>query len=436
VTTEAPEATAPEQPHRPVRGALSISFAVQGLTLAVLVTRIPAIQRQYDVGDLLLAAATAVVPIVAGLGSVAAEAAAKRVGSGRVLRVAQPFSLLALLPIGAGHSLAVLFAALAVYGLALGAVDATQNMQGVALQHRYGRSIMLGFHGCWSLGAILGALAAGASAHWHTSLTVLYAGPQILVVVVLVAGRWYLRAQAPAPTSAIPINGAPISGAPISGAPTDGAPTDGATRNASTQDGSTKDGAWRLLMPLCLGLTLAYIADSTVSNWSAVYLQRTLDSSDQLSTVPYAVYLATMLLGRLVGDLAVRRYGAERVLRAGALIAAAGFALVAAAPGPWAGVLAFGVLGTGLSVLVPQIFAATGRLFPGERERDAAVARLNIFNYVGVVVGSPLAGVVGAWSFRVAMVLPLVMMLAAAALAPRLTGAEGGRAVTAPSPVG
>ncbi len=145
-------------------------------------------------------------------------------------------------------------------------------------------------------------------------------------------------------------------------------------------------------------MTVAYIGDSTVSNWSAKYLQDVLGSSEQTATVPYNVYMVTTLLGRAVGDAGVRRFGAVAVVRAGALVAAGGFAVVAGAPGVWAGMLGFTLLGLGLCVLVPQTFAAAGRRAHGTGRpgaSDAAVARLNVFNYVGFLVGSPLVGALG-----------------------------------------
>lgn len=83
-------------------------------------------------------------------------------------------------------------------------------------------------------------------------------------------------------------------------------------------------------------MAFAYIGDSTVSNWSAKYLQDVLGSSEQLATVPYNVYMVTTLLGRAAGDLGVRRFGAVAVVRTGTVVAAGGFAVVAAAPGAWA----------------------------------------------------------------------------------------------------
>ncbi|MFK8912742.1 MFS transporter, partial [Streptomyces sp. YS-3] len=85
----------------------------------------------------------------------------------------------------------------------------------------------------------------------------------------------------------------------------------------------------------------------------------------------------------------------------------------------------FTLLGFGLCVIVPQTFAAAGRLFP--HASDAAIARLNIFNYVGFLVGSPLVGGLGdAWSYRGAMLVPMVLVLLTLVYA-RSFGAEGAR---------
>lgn len=133
----------------------------------------------------------------------------------------------------------------------------------------------------------------------------------------------------------------------------------------------------------------------------------------------------TTLLGRAVGDLGVRRFGAVAVVRGGSVLAAVGFGVVAVAPGAWWGMLGFTLLGLGLCVIVPQTFAAAGRMFPGAS--DVAVARLNVFNYVGFLVGSPLVGALGdAWSYRGAMLVPMVLVLATLVYA-RSFGADPAR---------
>ncbi|MFC8422019.1 MFS transporter [Streptomyces sp. NPDC057236] len=367
------------------RASLAFSFLVQGVAFALLVTRIPAVQDRYGVSDALLPVFLAAVPILAGVGSVTTERLVKRVPPSRVLRWSQPVVLLALLGVGAGGHMAGLGVALAAFGLAVGALDASMNMLGVSLQRAYGRSIMLSFHAVYSAGGIVGASLAWAGAHWDLALWVSYL-PVVLVLLpaALVGSRWYV---------------------------------DGGERRAvpGTTKGERTAGGLKWLLPLCLVMTVAYIGDSTVSNWSAKYLQDVLGSSEQLATVPYNVYMVTTLLGRAIGDVGVRRFGAVTVVRAGALVAAVGFAVVAGAPGAWAGMLGFTLLGLGLCVLVPQTFAAAGRRAAergGPGASDAAVARLNVFNYVGFLIGSPLVGALGdAWSYRGAMLVPMVLVL-------------------------
>ncbi|MER6678403.1 MFS transporter [Streptomyces sp. NPDC000983] len=364
------------------RASLAFGFFAQGVAFALLVTRIPAIQDRYGVSDALLPAFLAAVPILAGAGSVATERLVKRVPPSVVLRWSQPVVFLALLGVAAGERMVELAVALGVFGLAVGALDASMNMLGVSLQRSYGRSIMLSFHAAYSLGGIVGASLAWVGARWDFALFVSYL-PVVVVLLpaALVGSRWYA----------------------------DGEPG-GEPEREETGKGSVSGVGFKVLLPLCLVMTFAYIGDSTVSNWSAKYLQDVLGSSEQLATVPYNVYMVTTLLGRAIGDFGVRRLGAAVVVRVGAVVAAVGFAVVAVAPGAWVGMLGFTFVGLGLCVLVPQTFAAAGRLFPGAS--DAAVARLNVFNYVGFLIGSPLVGALGdAWSYRGAMLVPMVLVL-------------------------
>ncbi|MGW6604125.1 MFS transporter [Streptomyces sp. NPDC055036] len=363
------------------RLSLALSFFVQGVTFALLVTRIPAIQDRYGISDALLPAFLAAVPVLAGVGSVVTEKLVARVRPGVVLRWAQPLVLLALLGAAAGGEVWQLGIALAAFGLSVGALDASMNMLGVSLQRAYGRSIMLGFHAAYSLGGIVGASLAWAGAHWDLPLLVSYLPVvAVLLPAALIGSRWYADAEA------------------------------GPAEAGDSAGAASKPVAFKLLLPLCLVMAFAYIGDSTVSNWSAKYLQDVLGGSEELATVPYNAYMVTTLLGRAVGDLGVRRFGPVAVVRCGSLLAGAGFAVVALASAAWVGIVGFTMLGLGLCVIVPQTFAAAGRLFPAAS--DTAVARLNIFNYVGFLIGSPLVGAVGdLWSYRGAMLVPMVMVL-------------------------
>ncbi|MFF1868117.1 MFS transporter [Kitasatospora herbaricolor] len=372
---------------RQARAALAVSFLLQGITFALLVTCIPEIQDRYGLDDSLLPVFLAAVPVLAGVGSITSEWLVKRTSARSVLRVVQPVLCLTLAAVGLGDTLWQLGLVLGSFGLLVGALDASMNMLGVGLQHRYGRSIMLGFHAAFSLGGILGAAVAGLGSHYHLSLFTLFGtAAAVLIPLALLAGT---RFAGPAELG-------------------------DAVREAS--EAAARSIPWRPLLPLCLAMAVAYIADASVSNYSVKYLTDGLGSPDDVAKLSYLGYMVAMLLGRTLGDRAVQRWGAVPVVRGGAAVAALGFALAAAAPGPWAGIAGFTVLGFGICAIIPQVFAAGGRLFPDDS--DAAVARLNLFNYVGFLIGSPLVGAIAdASSYRWALLAPMLLVLAVIPLA-------------------
>ncbi|GHH78705.1 MFS transporter [Kitasatospora indigofera] len=372
---------------RQARAALAVSFLLQGITFALLVTCIPEIQDRYGLDDSLLPVFLAAVPVLAGVGSITSEWLVKRTSARGVLRVVQPVLCLTLAAVGLGDTLWQLGLVLGSFGLLVGALDASMNMLGVGLQHRYGRSIMLGFHAAFSLGGIVGAALAGLGSHYHLSLFTLFGtAAAVLIPLALLAGT---RFAGPAELG-------------------------DAVREAS--EAAARSIPWRPLLPLCLAMAVAYIADASVSNYSVKYLTDGLGSPDDVAKLSYLGYMVAMLLGRTLGDRAVQRWGAVPVVRGGAAVAALGFALAAAAPGPWAGIAGFTVLGFGICAIIPQVFAAGGRLFPDDS--DAAVARLNLFNYVGFLIGSPLVGAIAdASSYRWALLAPMLLVLAVIPLA-------------------
>ncbi|MFF0227862.1 MFS transporter [Streptomyces sp. NPDC004629] len=384
---------------RQARAALLLVFLVHGAVFALLVTRIPAVQDRYGLSDAALPLFLAAVPVLAGASSVTVSRVVRRVPAPVVVRVLQPLICLCLVGVGAGEAVWQLVACLGVFGLLVGAMEASLNMTGIGIQRGYGRSIMLGFHGAASLGGIIGALLAWAGAHRHLSLLVLFAGSVALLLPFAVSVGPRLTRQPGGPDTA--------AGGRATAEP--------AARPSSTQPSSPRPARprgvpWKPLLPLCLIMTVAVIADSTATNWSAKFLEDTLHSSEAMATVPYALYMAATLVGRGLGDGWVQRWGAVAVVRAGVLLSAVGFAVIASAPEPVTGALGFAVLGAGLSVIMPQLFVVGAQRLPGTV--DTAVARVNLFNYVGFLIGPPLVGAVGAAvSYRAAMCVPLLLIL-------------------------
>ncbi|MEC3914434.1 MFS transporter [Nocardia sp. CDC160] len=361
---------------RTARAANSVAFALQGFFLAVILTELPQMKDRYELSDGLIVAIVALISLLAGVGSITAERVALRWSSRTALRVGL------LLVAGAGVGIAFApnricaFVVLGVYGIAVGMVDAGTNMQAVFIQHGYGRFVLVSFYAAWSAGSITGALFVSAFEWlkvplWATILT----AAAVVLAGCLAAGQRLLGTDE---AEAGPAEHEPTSSVPV-----------------------------RIFLIFGVVIALAFAIDLAVGNWSALYLKDELLSSPSTAALALAAYQGASLLGRLTGDLWVRRFGPRTVVRTAALVGSIGLVIVVAAPGPVAAILGFLVAGIGLPVIAPLCFSEAGQLTSG-RDLDALIARLNLFNYAGTLVGGAVVGVVAdAANLRAGFAIPL-----------------------------
>ncbi len=391
-----------ETPTR-ARTAVAAAFLTQGLVFISLTTRLPDFSDRWDLSDLDLSLLLLMMVLLAGVGSVVAETLAKRHSSATLLRVGLGLVTVGVPVIATAPAAAVFVAGLAVYGVGLGVVDATTNMQAVALEHVYARPILPSFHGAWTLGGIIGAAITLATADLPLSATALLA---VVPLVVLLA---------------------PFL-------PRDHGPTETAQAVAVP---------WHPILLVGLGMVLFYMVDTAAATWGPTYLDHTFSTPSglvALATFPYLVASGAL---RLAGDGLVARYGAVRVLRVGALVGSASLAVVVFAPTWPVAVLGFTLLGAGVAVIAPLSFSAAARIAGGEgldpavrqARVDAVIARFNQFNYVGALLGAVLTGLVGSGSLRVGFAVPMVLILGILPLA-RAFAPTSGDGLSGPRPSG
>lgn len=381
------------------RLAIAAAFLVQGLLFISLTTRLPVVAHLFALDELTLSGLMLMMVLLAGAGSVGAETIAKRASSAHGLRLA--FSLIAAGVLIMGWALRgtgtfeLFVAGLAVYGVGVGGVDAAGNMQAVTLEHRLGRPVLPSFHGAWTLGGVIAtlvALVSGDAVGW--------------------LGAWALAVPALA-----------VIAAPFF------------RRDASVPDADTTSLGvpWRPILLVGVGLILFYMVDTATTAWGPLYLSsHTVFAAPAESPSLYALatlpYLLATLLARAVGDAATARFGAPAMVRAGAVVAAAGLATVVFAPTWVVAIAGFFVVGLGVAVVAPLSFSAAANLAgdvdPALRQSrvDAVIARFNQFNYVGALIGSVLTGAIGSGNLRIGYAVPMVLVLGLVPLAKAFAG--------------
>lgn len=361
------------------RLAVAAAFATQGLVFISLTTRLPELRDRWRLSELDLSLLLLMMVLLAGVGSVVAERLAGRSDSATLLRAGLWLGAAAVVVLVTAPAAGVFVAGLAAYGVSLGVVDATTNMQAVALEHRYGRPILPSFHGAWTLGGIIGAALTLATASLPLEVA---AG---LAVVPLLVGFGPLL------------------------------PRD---QGAGSGDEQLPAVTWRPILLVGLGMVLFYMVDTAATTWGATYLDDVFTTPDELVAIATLPYLVATLVVRLAGDGLVARYGAVAVLRAGALTGSLGLVVVVSAPVWPVAVLGFTVTGAGVAVIAPLSFSAAARIAGGSPARvDAVIGRFNQFNYLGALLGAVLTGVVGQDSLRVGFAVPMVLLLAMLPLA-------------------
>jgi MFS family permease len=403
------------------RIAVAAAFFAQGFVFISLTTRLPRFLERWGLDEVTLSLLLLMMVLLAGVGSLVAEHAARRLGSAATLRLGLALMVVAVPALTLAPVIGFFVGGVAVYGIALGLVDATSNMQAVDLEHRYGRPILPSSHGYWTTGGIIATVLVLTTGHLSPTIGAFVA----LVPLVILFAPFVPHVG----TTPLLAPGVPAGG--ITMGPTTAVPSDAATPSGAPIP-------WRPIWLVGAGLVVFYMVDTTAATWGPVYLARSFDAPGNLVALATFPYLVTSIVVRLAGGHLVTRFGVATVLRVGAVVACGSLTLVTLAPTWQVAVAGFTVLGAAVALVAPLSFSAAGRIAagtagtasdplagasaaPAEPDRartDAVIARFNQFNYVGALLGAVLTGLVGADNLRLGFALPAVLVLALVPLAP------------------
>lgn len=334
-------------------------FFAKGFVAAAWVSRIPVTQLRLDLSEgrfglVLLAAALGILTTLAVSGTLV-----QRFGSRRVIFGANLLMTIVLPLLAVVNSALLLAFMLFLFGVSMGGSDVANNTQAGTIERALQRPVMSAFHGGFSLGFLAGAALGSAMAGWGVP-------PLGHFVLAATIGGGIALALTP-----MLLQDAP-------------------------EAGSTPAKALRLppRVTWLLGLvaSLAIIGETSVGDWSGIYLRDAAGARPSQQPLAVAAFSLSMTIGRFAGDALTAKLSRAALLRNAGLVAAGGLSLAVAVPQPAFVIAGYAVLGLGLSVVVPLTFSAATRL--PDLPAGAGLAGVATLGYVGFLIGPPLIGAV------------------------------------------
>jgi fucose permease len=289
-----------------------------------------------------------------------AGALSARIGTGRICQFSTLTYCLALPPLALIPDPTIWGLALFVFGAGHGALDVAMNAQAVAIEKLYHRSIMSSFHALFSIGGLTGALMGGFLATLGMRPETHFCLMAVVLGCTALATFPHLLPFAELPGSV----------------------------------SSKEKSPFRLPNPglLALGVVAlcAMMGEGSMADWSAVYLQRSVGTSEGLAAVGYGAFSIAMAAGRFTGDWLSAHFRPVNLVRSGGLLAVTGLLLALLARHPVLALLGFACVGAGFATIIPIAFSAAGRT-PGIPP-GIAMATVTTMGYFGFLAGPPLIG--------------------------------------------
>jgi MFS family permease len=366
------------------RIAVAAFFFIVGLSFMSWASRIPEIKLMLGLNEAALGSILLALPLGAVCSLPISGFLVAKYGSRKVILIAASCYPLVLILLGLAPDVLQLVTFLFVFGMLGNMCNISVNTQAVGVESLYGRSIMASFHGIWSLAGFCGAFIGKLMVSWNI-------GPRyhfliicaLSLLLILLVRRYTIEKDNVHPDQ-------PIFAWPDAG-----------------------------LLKLGVIAFSCMACEGTMFDWSGVYFQEIVKAPKASVPLGLMVFMATMALGRFIGDRIITRFGRQKLLQASGLVICTGLLIAVVFPYLVSAMIGFLLVGFGVSSVVPVVYSSAGRskkLSPG-----VALAAVSTIGFFGFLLGPPLIGFIAhasslRWSFALIAVLGLGTTVLASAM--------------------
>ncbi len=130
-------------------------------------------------------------------------------------------------------------------------------------------------------------------------------------------------------------------------------------------------------------------SEGAIVDWSALYLKNISLAKASWIGLGFTVFSASMAFGRFLGDGISIKYGSKVLMQVGLFLSMIGFICVLLVQ-PLIAVFGFGLVGLGLSVIIPELFRLGGKT--PRIDSSISISFISGIGFFGFLVGPVLLG--------------------------------------------
>ncbi len=341
---------------RKARVATLLMFLICGISVSSWVPMVPLAKQRLGVDEKQLG----LLLLVMGAGAIITMPFIGRIihrnGSRKVIIISSIIAALILPVLTLAPTPLTLGISLFIFGATIGGLDVSMNSQAVAVEHEMKRPAMSSFHGMFSVGGLIGALAYGLLL--SLALSPLISAciiSLILLIIVFTNYKYFLDHKGEGAKKSTPFK--------------------------------MPNAAVILLGIFCF---FVFLMEGSLLDWSALFLKDHRGYSIAAAGAGYAVFSIAMAIMRFTGDKLVHKFSAGKIVCWGALLASAGMVLTVKSPYDLTTMLGFLLMGIGAANIVPVLFSSAGKADPGSPA--LALAAVTTMGYAGQLAGPAIIG--------------------------------------------
>ena len=362
------------------------TFATSGFLFASWLSRIPDVKQLLDIGTGTLSFLLLALACGSLVGLPITGRVADKIGTKNTARIGAAAGIVGLLitcfSITFSQDLVVPIVALVLVGFGIGMWDVAQNLEGTIIEQKLGKAIMPWFHAAFSGGTLLGALIGSQATRLQIPLSIHLIVIAVITALVLLWGtNKFIAAEVVE------------------------------HKNAEGQKIKQKS-AWTEPRTLLIGVMVlaAAFTEGTANDWIAVAFVDGHGTTATQGVFGLSAFLLFMTAGRVLGSMALNKFGRVLVLRvlfAAALIGSLLFVF----GGPVGAYFGAAIWGLGASLGFPVGMSAAS---DDPKRAAARISVVSTIGYCAFLAGPPLVGFLGE---EVGILMALLAVGAISALA-------------------